>query len=165
MWETLLRSLLSFSTCSVFFALVTAIVEFLGSFVFKKALLRNADSRVRLSLHFLRLRSRLDGTHIERNPRPHSRTQVASLDVLALGDRRLGLDHAGDEHRGVVNQLVGRKRNLSHRAMNQRGFVGAEFDLACIYFLNRLSHIERDLTRLVIRHQSLTSKNRTEASY
>src|SRR5205814_8584715 len=84
----------------------------------------------------LSLSSRLDGTHIQRNPRPHRRTQVAALDVLALRHRRLRLDHTGDEHRGIVDQLVGRKRNLSHRAVNQSGLVGAELDLASLYFLN-----------------------------
>src|SRR5205085_4207064 len=92
----------------------------------------------------LSLSSRLDGSHIQRNPRPHGRTQVAALDVLALRDRWLGLDHAGDEHCGVVDQLVGREGNLSSRAVNQSCLVGAELNLTGLHFLHRFAHVEGD---------------------
>src|SRR5579864_8890386 len=136
----------------------------LSVLIHPEALLRNADSRCWLSPHKnLCFRCGLDRGYVQGNPRAHRRTQIAALNVLALGHRRLGLDHAGDQHSGVLNQLVGRERNLADGAVNESSLVGAELDLSGLYFLNCLAHVEGDGASLRIGHQALGTENFTEA--
>ena len=44
---------------------------------------------------------------------------------------------------GVLDQFVGRKRNLAHRHVHQRSLVGTELDFAGLYFLYRLGRRQR----------------------
>src|SRR5208282_6541712 len=67
---------------------------------------RRASSPVRRKLSLSR---NLNRSRIQRDPRSHARTQVAGLDVLTLGHRRLSLDHARNQRRCIVDQLVGRE--------------------------------------------------------
>ena len=101
MLETFFSSFPSSSTCSIFFALVTAIFLIPRQSACR-AVLDCSPGQSRQ----LRLRRSLNRAGVNRNSRAHGRTQVAALDVLALGHRRLGLDHAGDHGGGVLDQLL-----------------------------------------------------------
>src|SRR5208283_4149621 len=155
MLEAFFSSPPSFSTCATFLALVTAIVQTLSGNL-RAAPGTGEDARRSTRL---RLGCNLDRSRIQRDSRPHARTQIASLDVLALGHRRLCLNHARNQRCRVVDQFVGRKRNLSHRHMHQSRLVGAELDLAGFDFLHRTRDVHGDRTRLWIWHQTLRSKH------
>src|ERR1019366_3294038 len=125
MLEAFFSSPPSFSTCATFLALVTAMFKPFQILCGDGALPRPPGKARHLCLS-----RNLDRSRIQRDPGPHARTQVASLDVLALGHRRLRLDDARNQHGRVLDQLVGRERNLSHRHVHQRRLVGTELDLS-----------------------------------
>src|SRR5213078_4907019 len=106
--ETLFSSVLSFSTCSVFFALLTAMCDPLQ---FSPALC---------------LRGGLNSARVQGDSRPHAGAEITTFHVLAFCDRRLRLDHAGDQRGRVLDELLGREGNLAHRHMHQRRLVGAK---------------------------------------
>src|SRR5713226_4177691 len=112
-----------------------------------------------IEVDYLRLRCRLYRSSIDEYPRSHAGTQEASLDVLALSDRRLRFDHTRNHRGGVIHQLLWRKRNLAYGNVNQRRLIGAELNLAGLHLLYGPSHIERHRARLWVRHQSLGTKN------
>src|SRR5215471_18387838 len=101
-WLAPASSSVSFSTCSIFFAFETAIFDSFsahsmgapGSPIFWA----NWDQR---SLPF---RRRFHRRRINRHARPHGRTQIAALDVLALRHAGLRLDHAADYRRRILHQ-------------------------------------------------------------
>src|ERR1700730_11674439 len=159
--ETFFNSAPSFSTCSTFFALLTAMVQFLLKFLCRTGSLTQSGRPGRQ----LSLRRRFHLGRVNRNSRPHGRTQVTPLDVLAFGYGRLGLDHAADDDGSVLHQLVGRERNLAHRHMHQGRFVGTKLDLAGLDFLYRFGHIKSHGARLRIGHQPLGSKDLAQASH
>ncbi len=102
---------------------------------------------------------------VDCNARAHRGAQIAALDVLALGHRRLRLDDAGDHGCCVVHQLVRRKRNLAHRHVDQRRLVGAELNLAGLGFLHCRRYIEGHRARLRIRHQPARAKHLAQAAH
>src|SRR5580704_1692510 len=187
------NSLPSFSTCSVFFALVTAILLI--------PFQSRGDNRPRLSGRpttlsswatcfsspkdlsaprdvprfwrhnkscvwraSLSLRRSFHCAGVNRNSRAHAGAEITALHVLSLGHCRLGLHHAGNHSRGVVDQLIGRKRNLADGHVNQRRFVGTELNFARLDFLHGLADIERDSACLRIRHQTLGAENFAQPS-
>src|SRR6266853_5089943 len=98
MLEAFFSSPPSCSTCATFLALVTAMFK-----PFQKFL--RSDRRLRAvtgQSPKLCLSRNLNRSRIQRDPRPHARTQVASLDVFPLGHRRLSLDHTGNQRGCVV---------------------------------------------------------------
>src|ERR1700687_190305 len=107
MLEAFFSSPPSFSTCAIFFALVTAMFK-----PFQNSGVLWSDGRLARPPDKPRplcLRRDLDRSRVQRDPRPHARTQVASLDVLAFGHRRLRLDHARDQYGCDLDQFVGRE--------------------------------------------------------
>src|SRR5271166_2719963 len=105
MLEAFLSSPPSFSTAATFLALVTAMFK-----PFQKILCGDgALPRLPAQPYQLCLSRNLDRSRIQRDARPHTRTQIAGLDVLALGHRRLRFDHARDEYGRIVDQFVGRE--------------------------------------------------------
>src|ERR1700758_4522648 len=144
MCETFFRSPLSFSTCSFFFALETAMIHPRNVLVWRRT---HTSVRRRFSAG-LNLSRSLKRSHIQLNPGPHGRAQIASLDVLALSNGWLSFDHARDQHRGIFHQLVGRERNLSDRAVHESGLVSAELDFASLNFLHRLANVESNRASL-----------------
>src|ERR1700676_314175 len=93
--ETFFRSALSFSTCSCFLALVTGMIRSFNLYVGQPA---GRSGRAQSPAVLLSLGGSFDRRGVQQNPRTHGRTQGAAFDVLALRDRRLGLDHAGNQH-------------------------------------------------------------------
>src|SRR5271165_123736 len=100
-WLAPSSSFVSFSTCSIFFALVTAIFD--SSILSSRATPRfAAESRdLHLAPEGLALRRQFHRRGVNRNTRSHGGTQIAALDVLALRNRRLRLDHAGNDRRRI----------------------------------------------------------------
>src|ERR1700687_3037162 len=102
MLEAFFSSPPSCSTCAIFFALVTA--------MFKP--LQNLCSDGALPIWEARplcLGRDLNRSRVQWDPRAHAGTQVAGLDIFALGHRRLRLDHTRNQCGCVVDQLVGRE--------------------------------------------------------
>src|SRR5271166_6040608 len=130
-WFALWSSSVSFSTCSIFFAFVTAMFEslFLLRFV--------APADFSGQQNALAARSSFHGRRVNRDTGPHGRTEVATLDVLALGNRRLRLDHTGNHRRRILHQLFSRKRNLADGHMHQRCLVGTELHFAGLGLFHR----------------------------
>ena len=58
----------------------------------------------------------LNDGDVQMDARPHGGADGHALDVLALGRRRLGLDHRLDQAVGVFHQLAGVKTHLAARA-------------------------------------------------
>src|ERR1700680_551594 len=107
MLEAFFSSPPSCSTCATFLALVTAISK---PFQISQCLVeRRAPRPSPGTARKLCLSRNLNRSRIQCDPRPHARTQVAGLDVFALGDRRLSLDYTRNQRRRVVDQLVRRK--------------------------------------------------------
>src|SRR5579875_3753528 len=65
-------------------------------------------------------------SRIERNAGAHRRADRDALDVLSLGCRRLGPNHAADDRHRVFDELLGRKGDLAHRDVHECRLVGAE---------------------------------------
>src|SRR5450755_5176704 len=98
MLDAFLSSPPSFSTAATFFARVTAIFKPFQNIlcgdglcparyhVGTDALVCPAGRSPALTLS-RRLGRSLNRPRVQRNPRTHARTEIASLDVLALGDR------------------------------------------------------------------------------
>jgi len=82
------------------------------------------------------------GEVVQQNPRPHRRTQRASFDVLALGNRRLGLDHAVINTVALSINLSGENEIFPTGTCTSAVLVGAEFHLAGLYFLHGLWPID-----------------------
>src|ERR1019366_7402052 len=152
-WLALLNSSESFSTCSIFFAFVTAMFE---SFVPRRS---PAPAIFFPGLGGSRSFNRRG---VNRHARSHGRAEIAALDVLAFRYRRLRLDHAGDYRGGVLHQLFGRERNLAHRHVHQGGLVGAEFPFAGLGLLHRVGDIEGHGTGLWIGHQAARAQHLAE---
>ncbi len=89
-------------------------------------------------------------------------TQVAALDVLALGRRRLGLDHAGDHGGGVVHQLVGRERILPTGTCTSAVLSVRNSTLPALIFLHRVGDVEGHRTGLRVRHQATRAEHLTQ---
>src|SRR5690348_7985088 len=70
-----------------------------------------------------------DGTGIDLNSRTHAGRKRHTLDVLALGRRRLCPNHAGDHSGSVLDELVGFKADFAHRHVNQGSLVGSKLNL------------------------------------
>src|ERR1700704_2177207 len=109
MLEALFNSPPSCSTCATFFALVTAMFKpFQKIFVWGRAT-RPSNRAKPGSCLKLGLGRNLNRSRVQRDPRSHARTQVAGLDIFALGHRRLSLDDARNQRGCIVDQLVRRE--------------------------------------------------------
>src|SRR5579875_402832 len=86
----------------------------------------------------------LDLRGVERHARAHGGGQGHRAQVLALGGGRLGAQHAGEQGAGILAQLVGGKRDLADRGVDQPLFVGAKLHLAGLDLRHRLGDLEGD---------------------
>src|SRR5436190_4629724 len=102
---------------------------------------------------------------VDRNRRAHRRRDVNRADVLPFRRRRLRLANGVDDRRGVVLQLIGGKRDLSDRNVNDRRLVDAELHLAGLDLLNCLGDVERDGAELRSGYQSARTEDLSELAY
>src|SRR6266850_2151692 len=81
---------------------------------------------------------RLQFGQVDGDARTHGRGQCNFLDVFAFGGSRLGFYDRVNHGVRVFRKLCGVKLNLSDGAVDDSGFVHAEFDFAGLHFLDRL---------------------------
>src|SRR5579863_965038 len=100
-WFAPLSSSVSCPTCSIFFALVTAMFESLSLRLIAPAkIIGSAQCHACLCA-----RGSFHSRSVNRDTRSHGGAQVATLDVLALRHRGLCLDDAGNHCGGVLHQF------------------------------------------------------------
>src|SRR6266446_6981196 len=105
---------------------------------------------------------RLQFGQVDGDARTHGRGQSNFLDVLALGGRRLGFHDRVDHRVRVFRKLRGVKLNLSDGAVDDSGFVHAEFHFTGFHFLDGLGNLKRDRAGLRIGHQAARAEHFAE---
>src|SRR2546430_11716965 len=113
--DPLSRSPPNFHSCCVLSSAASSINQILFRLVWvghscpTPELVPNRAARTTMSEpHCLCLSRRLNRRSIQRNSRPHARTQIATFDVFPFRYRRLCLNDAGDQRSRIVNQFVRR---------------------------------------------------------
>src|SRR5450759_1429845 len=101
---------------------------------------------------------------VDLDRRAHSRGEDQALQVLALGRRRLRLHDRFDQRVGVLQQVLGRKRRLAHRRMDDPGLVDAELHLAGFYLADGLADVEGHGAGLRVGHQAARAEHLPEAT-
>src|SRR5260370_14823600 len=91
---------------------------------------------------------------VELDAGAHRRAERHTLDVLALGGRRLRLDDAHDDCHRIVDQLLRIERQLADGNVNQGGLVRAELDLTSLDLLDRGRHVRGDGPGFRIGHET-----------
>src|SRR5713101_7857472 len=101
-------------------------------------------------------------SEVDLDSRAHRRGQGDPLDVLAFGHGGLRLLNRGEQGLNVSGQLRSYKLDLSDRAVNDPGFVHAEFHLAGLDLLDGAADFEGDRAGLWIGHQAARAEDLAE---
>src|SRR5947207_6118533 len=90
--------------------------------------------------------------------------EVGRSDVRAFHTDRARAVHRVQERREVAKDLLLGERRLSDDRVDDAGLVGPELDAAALGVADGFGHVERDGSRLGIRHESAGTQHATEAA-
>src|SRR5688572_21081880 len=99
---------------------------------------------------------------IELHARPVRAGEVRRSDVLTLHARRPGTVDRLDHRREVLDERLLAERRLPDDGVDHRRLVDAELDAAALGVAHGFRHIERDGSRLRVRHEPARPQHATE---
>src|SRR5207249_4204104 len=106
-----------------------------------------------------------DVGRIDADAGSHRRRQRDTLEVLALGRRRLRLDDAVDERVRVGHERIGGERRLADRRVDDAGLVDAELHLAGLDFPDGFRDVDGDGAGLRVGHQAPGTEHLPELAH